>query len=114
MKTIIAGGRAYQLDQSDWRILDSLKSSITEVVCGCAPGADEAGKNWAESRGILVTPFPADWRTHGRAAGPIRNRKMAEYAEAVILFPGGKGTRNMLEEAKISGLKILSNTSGHQ
>lgn len=26
-------------------------------------------------------------------------KKMAEYAEAVVLFPGGKGTDNMYETA---------------
>ena len=47
-----------------------------------------------------------DWEHFGRAAGPIRNKKMAEYADAVILFPGGKGTASMLKEAQKAELTI--------
>lgn len=108
MKTIIAGGRDYQLTQSDLQILDSMKSNITEVVSGGSPGADKGGEKWAAYNGIPIKRFLADWSKHGRAAGPIRNREMAEYAEAVLLFPGGKGTKSMRAEAVRCGLKILS------
>jgi hypothetical protein len=57
-----------------------------------------------------VMQMPADWKTHGRAAGPIRNRAMAEYADALIaIYRKGKltpGTRNMISEARKRGLKI--------
>lgn len=59
--------------------------------------------------------IPADWEAHGKAAGPRRNRKMAEYAAAVIALWDGKsrGTRNMLYVAHEHGLEIyLSRTDG--
>jgi hypothetical protein len=109
LKLIIAGGRKYVFTQMDRLILELLhrEYGITEVVCGMAKGADLAGKAWAEERGIHVEPFKADWSVSPRGAGHIRNRKMADYADAVILFPGGRGTNNMYDEAKKRGLTIF-------
>ena len=44
--------------------------------------------------------FPADWDKHGRAAGPIRNKQMADYADVLIAVWDGKsrGTKNMIDE----------------
>ena len=97
-KFIIAGGRNYKFSSDSRHYLDSLP--ITEVVCGCCSGADEEGKQWALLNDIPITYFPADWAKYGRSAGPIRNREMAQYADAVVLFPGGKGTNSMFKEAK--------------
>lgn len=108
---IIAGGRDYQFTEADIAKLDAI--SIREVVSGGASGADQCGEQWAESRGIPVERFPADWETHGRAAGPIRNRKMAEYADAVVLFPGGRGTASMQKEAEKAGLVVYDFTDLH-
>lgn len=98
MKTIIAGGRDLPETMTHWRAIDEVhaKLGITEVVCGGARGGDTIGRLWAEDRGIPVKLFPADWKQHGRAAGPIRNQAMAEYADALIALPGGKGTANMV------------------
>lgn len=72
-------------------------SGVTELVSGTAPGADRCGEAWARRRGIHVKPFAADWRAHGQAAGRIRNREMASYADAGIGFWFGEsgGTANM-------------------
>lgn len=105
-KVIIAGGRDYQFTPRDIEFLDSLESKIAEVVSGDAAGADSEGEGWAEMRGIPVKLFPADWKKHGRAAGPLRNKQMAEYADAVVLFPGGRGTQSMYNEAAKRGLTI--------
>jgi len=104
LSTIIAGGRDYQFTDADIAWLDTLP--IREVVSGCTRGADTCGEHYAESLGIPVVKFPADWDTHGKGAGPIRNRQMADYAEAVALFPGGRGTDNMRTTARRLGLVI--------
>lgn len=105
MKTIVAGGRDYRLSLSDYHYLDTL--GITEVVSGGARGADEGGEAWARSRGIPVKRFPADWRRYGKSAGMIRNGEMADYAERLVAFPGGRGTQNMVEQALERGLPVL-------
>lgn len=82
--------------------------AVTEVVSGGARGADAFGEEWARDRRVPVRVFPADWNRHGRAAGPIRNREMAEYADALVAVWDGesRGTKNMIEEATKRGLKV--------
>ena len=109
MKLIISGGRDYQFSAEDRAFLDSLQD-ITEVVSGGAAGADAQGEEWARIRQIPVMVFQADWKAHGRGAGPRRNRAMAEYADAVALFPGGRGSASMRREAEKRGLKFFFST----
>lgn len=108
MKTIIAGGR----DITDHKHLtDAVKScpwSVDEVVCGGARGVDQLGAVYAYAMKKPIKHFPADWNTHGKAAGPIRNAQMAEYADALILIWDGKsrGSASMKREAEKRGLRV--------
>jgi hypothetical protein len=108
MKTIIAGTRTIH----DFKVvavaIEASGFAITEVLCGEAAGVDTLGAVWARNREIPVRYFEPDWNAHGKAAGPIRNREMAEQADALILVWDGKskGSRSMLAEAKKHGLKI--------
>ncbi len=85
MRAIIAGGRDYAWTEADFGRLDRLRAEhgITEVVSGGATGADRLGELWAKSRALPRRVFRADWKTHGRAAGPRRNAEMAAYADMV-------------------------------
>lgn len=102
MKTIIAGCRGF----NDYKLLkekvDYYRKDhvITEVVSGTARGADYLGEEYANENGIPIKSFPADWDNYGKAAGPIRNRQMAEYADVLIAVWDGKskGTNNMIIE----------------
>ena len=69
---------------------------ITEVVCGEARGVDKSGRLFAEDHGINVKSFPADWNL-GKGAGHIRNKQMADYADALLLIWDGesRGSANM-------------------
>lgn len=109
MRTIISGGRDYRFSYSDISYLDDLMGwlPITEVVSGTARGADKAGEAWARSRGLPVKQFPADWERHGRKAGPLRNLDMADYADALVAFPGGDGTKDMVKTARHRRLDIF-------
>lgn len=96
MKTIIAGSRTLRhADIQDY--VNRSGFEITEVICGGAIGIDTLGKNWAISRGIPVTLFPAKWDKNGKSAGMIRNNEMAEYADAaIIITTGSRGSANMI------------------
>lgn len=52
------------------------------VIHGDARGIDRIADEWAVSRRgrwpVNVERYPADWDTHGRAAGPIRNAQMRD------------------------------------
>lgn len=41
-------------------------------------GADWFAERTARELGWQIEAYPADWKTHGDAAGPIRNELMAE------------------------------------
>lgn len=113
LKIIVAGGRDltdYQLVKSTLdKLLRKRKKEEIEIVCGEAPGADSLGKRWAKENGVPVASFPADWDGHGRAAGPIRNGQMADYATHCLCFWDGrsKGTKNMINQAKQRNLQLV-------
>jgi predicted Rossmann-fold nucleotide-binding protein len=104
MKVIIAGSRNTYIER--YIISAAVRESnfnVTEVVCGGAPGVDRSAEKWAEFHGVKCTVIYADWDRYAEAAGPIRNAQMAKYADALIAFPGGKGTKNMIKT--MMGLK---------
>ena len=80
MKVLVCGGRQFDDVESLASRLSEIHrdQGITEIIEGGAVGADTLAREFGEHRGIPVRTFPADWDTHGRAAGPIRNRQMLE------------------------------------
>lgn len=107
MKLVISGGRKYKFNQADIDLLDSIKHTITEIVTGGAKGADSEGVLWAVANDIPVKQFPADWASLGKKAGVVRNKQMAVYGDAVLLFTGGRGTANMHKCAKEEGITVM-------
>lgn len=109
MKVIIAGGRDINLSKDEiQKIVDESGFEVTHLIEGDANGIDNSGKNWAINTNTDLTTIKADWNKHGRAAGPIRNREMAEMGGALILIWDGKskGSASMLREAKRADLLI--------
>lgn len=111
MKVIIAGNRDFANDGLLKNVCDKFHAehTVTEVVSGCASGADTLGEQWAARNRIPVKKFHAEWQTYGRSAGPLRNKQMAEYADALILFDFGigRGSASMRAEAKKRDLVIV-------
>jgi len=112
MKVLVSGGRDYSNKGKVYDVLDRLHSQrpIEVIVHGGSTGADALAHQWAEERGVLTSVYPANWKKHGRAAGPVRNRQMLEeeYPHGVVTFAGGPGTRNLINEAKKRELPIQS------
>lgn len=108
MRVIVAGTRTCESAQAVSRAIEASGFDVTEVVSGGAQGVDALGEAWAAERGIKVTLFPADWAGHGRRAGPVRNEKMADYADALVAIWDGKspGTRSMCTLARRAGLRV--------
>lgn len=102
MKVIIAGSRTINDPKAVGQAINKSNFAISEVVCGCAIGVDRLGEAWAIANGVPVKQMPADWNKNGKAAGPIRNRQMAQYADAAIIVWDGKsrGALNMIQEIK--------------
>lgn len=71
------GTRRYTRNRDAIEYLEATGPSV--VIVGCADGLDEAVRDWAESRCILVVVH-APWPALGKAAGPKRNRHLARIA----------------------------------
>lgn len=104
MKLIIAGSRTLQ--PTPEFIMSAINmfdiKFITEVVSGGANGVDLQGEFWANAQKLSIKQFFPDWNVEGKAAGPIRNRKMAEYADALLLIWDGAspGSRSMRQQMR--------------
>ena len=113
MKVIIAGSRSLPVDHpAIYYVADAyLKSGLkaTEIVSGGCRGVDLAGEAFAQERGIPIKRFIPDWDTHGKAAGPIRNKQMAEYGDALIAIWDGisRGTGSMVSYAEAKKLRVF-------
>lgn len=119
MKIIVAGGRNNSNAKAVWDWLDQLVSAHRTwrqtspeedltIVQGGAGGVDKAARDWAARRGVPFVSYPYPPNT-GRAGGPIRNLHMlrAERPEIVVVFPGGRGTRNMALQAEEQGVPVI-------
>ena len=113
MRCIIAGSR-YGVRYRD--VERAVRESrwwdeIAVVLSGGAIGADRHGEQWADEHGREIEPYPVskhDWHMHGKAAGPMRNRRMAEAADACIVVWDGesRGSRSMIYKARRVGLRV--------
>ncbi len=103
---IIAGSRTVKNYSFVKSLIENVvnfhKLNITEIVSGTADGVDKLGEDWAREIGIPIHTFPANWKLHGRAAGPIRNEEMGNYADAaiVIIENNSRGSANMISVMK--------------
>jgi hypothetical protein len=106
MKVLVCGGRDYNNVQRVHDVLDEL--SPTMIITGGARGADYHAEAWARKNSIPFLRFPADWNTHGKAAGPIRNSQMLKESkpDLVVAFPGGRGTADMVRKATKANVQI--------
>lgn len=103
MKLIVAGTRTLDLSRGfieeivDFYI--PLEMEL-KLVCGMCKGIDQIAYDIWKFQDMSIKEFPADWEAHGKAAGPIRNKEMANYADALLLIWDGKskGSANMKKE----------------
>lgn len=136
MKLLICGGRDYgrkwNYEEQRWRIdrgtvrrafrllqriCQTVQSSRITIVHGKAAGADSIAEGFVRycrrnklfiSQELTEIAYPADWKTHGKKAGPIRNQQMltTEQPDVIIVFPGGKGTEHMKTIGRLAGIPI--------
>ena len=113
LKVIIAGTRTfkdYELVKKTCNHMLSNHAPAIEIVNGGATGAtgaDRLGGRYAIEHGYKITLFKADWDID-KSAGYIRNKEMAEYADAAIIFWDGssKGDKHMIDLAVEANLKL--------
>lgn len=112
MRVLVCGGRDFNDRDFIWNTLCQVDARLGRISCiihGAATGADSEGMIWAQGSDRLHAPFVADWRTHGKAAGPMRNQRMLDEGkpDLVVAFPGGRGTADMVRRARAAGVRVL-------
>ena len=122
MRIIIAGSRTIAGRDGELAVLEAITEAmeawgiqeVTEIVTGGARGADELGKQFSERFGIAHKEFPADWDTHGKKAGYLRNVEMADYADALVLVWDGKskGSKMMKDIAERRWMPVVERVVG--
>lgn len=88
-----------------YRAQDDAAGERMVIIQGGAKGADALAAVFACVHGLQSVTFEADWGLHGRAAGPIRNRRMlADGAPDVVLAfrceGRSAGTDDMVRRAR--------------
>lgn len=118
-RILICGDRKWNNPQL---ILETLsqehqRDPVEVVIQGEAQGADIMGRAAAERLGIPVLSFPADWRKHGRSAGPIRNRTQFKEGRPTLglafhdFIENSKGTKDMVIVMRTAGVPVRIVTS---
>jgi hypothetical protein len=82
-----------------------------KLIVGGARGADKITERLGRMFGANVQVFNAEWGKYGKAAGPIRNRKMLDENPNLVLafhddLAHSKGTLDTVSEAKRRGIKV--------
>ena len=113
-RVVVAGSRNFGDYERLSAELDKFlkgKKNVT-IVSGTARGADRMGEQYAATHGYKVEQFPAEWGIYHKGAGPIRNLKMVQSADAVVAFWDNQssGTRNIIDCARQENIpyKVIS------
>lgn len=89
------------------------------VVLGDALGVDTGARTWCAAHGYDHEVMKADWESHGKRAGPMRNATMIAWAKGAawshgtvvhcVAFPVGeaKGTRGCMALALAAGFRVF-------
>lgn len=98
MRVIVCGSREWTDREIVDTVLDGYEAQCFDddeaelvVIEGGAKGADAAAADWSRRLHHNHLQFPADWDTHGKAAGPIRNQRMLDEGkpDVVVAFKDG-------------------------
>lgn len=108
VRVVVTGGRDFKDSGAVSGALTAL-GPIAALAHGGASGADTLAHRIAESVGIPVTVFKADWAKEGKAAGPLRNLRMLDTfrPDVVVAFSGGRGTAQCVAAARHRRIRVV-------
>ena len=82
-----------------------ISEEVEEIVSGGAVGVDSCATEYAKTKGLKLTEFLPQYERYGRAAPIVRNKKIVDYADRLIIFWDGssKGTLSVIKYAQKIG-----------
>ena len=103
MKIAIVGSRNKTVTN-----LEKYLSIHDEIITGGAKGIDACAREYAEKNGLKLTEILPEYERYGKAAPIVRNKKIVDYADRVIVFWDGisKGSLSVIQYAKKTGKNI--------
>lgn len=114
MRVLVCGTRSYFNEPFMRSVLEKLDKGAV-IIEGEASGADSQARVVAESLGLAVEKFPANWSKYGRSAGFVRNTQMLQeghpdevyaFFEDLGAYEKSKGTKNMIAQASRVGIPV--------
>lgn len=114
IRVLVCGGRDFQdyrlFARELCRVRDE-RGGISQIIHGGAKGADWCAHLFANAVGANIDEwiFCADWKAHGRKAGPMRNQRMLDEGRPnlIIAFHGGRGTADMVRRGRRAGIEVI-------
>lgn len=110
-RVLVTGSRtwtSYPVIDSALGALHAQHGNQLVVVHGACPnGADAIAAAWCLRYHVQQEPHPANWRTYGRSAGPIRNAAMVATKPALCLafiHGGSRGASHCAALAEQAGI----------
>lgn len=111
MRVLVCGGRNFTDREAVFHELHQLAETHgwVTVIEGGAQGADALARLWAQLCYQGLVTVHAEWKRLGKGAGPARNTRMlvSGKPDLVLAFPGGKGTADMVRQAREVGVQII-------
>ena len=76
-----------------------------EIVSGGAIGVDRCAEKYCIENGVKLTLFLPEYELYGRSAPIIRNKKIVDYADRVVVLWNGrsKGSLSVIKYAEKIG-----------
>jgi len=118
MNVAIVGSRSLEGRRSDVRdaifrspwLAEGEPSGVDTIISGGADGVDTYAEQVADELALDTRIIEPDWESYGPAAGPKRNTKIIEEADAVIVIWDGasNGTADSLRKAIDMGKTIYA------
>lgn len=102
-------------------VLHAIRDYEPIILVGDCRGVDKYITEFATQTDMLHKIYPADWNANGKAAGPIRNKKMLQDSLVVphhmlvaVDHPKSKGTKGIINEAVDMGISVIRMSVGDE
>lgn len=112
MKILFTGSRAWTDEDAAINVFNAYVQPGDHVVVGdCPTGLDKMIRDLCYDSETSYDVHHADWKEHGRAAGPLRNQEMVNTGpDLCIGFPleNSRGTKDCMTRARMAGVTVIT------